>query len=248
VDPTAARPDSSRATIDSSDSPIAQMPTLDSNVRFMLNDSNLTIPPYDLENVKMLSKRIYYVADGDEGIDSLDRKSYDSFSLRAKFTYNIIHPEFFHQLCDILPQHPDKANRIYGTLPDILGEYDWSPSQLAFFTNNRDSVAAFMKELSEKEGRVGANFREIIVDCNATGMIPFLIDAARKETKDHDDLTVLMLLMKKNRYSEFTGSSSYRKLYEVERDEYSRYLVFNKANEDLIIQRATNFYNGLDAK
>ena len=54
-----------------------------------------------------------------------------------------------------------------------------------------------------------------------------------------------MLLMKKNQYPEFKQSISYTKLYKLDTDTYSAYLNYNKANEDLIIQRATNFYKTL---
>ena len=104
-----------------------------------------------------------------------------------------------------------------------------------------------MKEIVTKQGHIGANFRRVIVDLNATEMIPTLADVAITETKDHYTLTVLMLLMNKNSYPEFMNSSSNKKLYR-EDEERSDYLDYNKANEDLIIKRATNFYNGLAAK
>jgi hypothetical protein len=54
--------------------------------------------------------------------------------------------------------------------------------------------------------------------------------------------------MEKNHYPEYLNSSSYKKLSVSTTYEHPPYLVYSKANEDLIIQRATNFYNGLSAK
>jgi hypothetical protein len=55
-------------------------------------------------------------------------------------------------------------------------------------------------------------------------------------------LTVLMNLMKDNEYEPFLLSGSYKKLY-AEETSYQSYLTDSKANEDLIIKRATDFYN-----
>jgi hypothetical protein len=54
----------------------------------------------------------------------------------------------------------------------------------------------------------------------------------------------LMNLMKDGNYDPFLKSASYRKLY-CEICNYNTYLNYNQANEDLIIKRATEFYNGL---
>lgn len=217
---------------------------------FFLKGDDLTIPPYGLEKIKRLATKILQVDDGESGTDSLDIKIYDSLTLREKFTYNVIHPESWSQNCDGLPFQENQAFRIYGTLPDLYGQFEWSDHQMAFFKDNRDSVQAWMKELVIKSGCIGENFREIIETINATGMIPLLAEMARKETQAHYSLTTLLVLMEKNQYSEYLNSSSYKKLSDHSYSSYQHppYLVYNKANEDLIIQRATNFYNGLAAK
>jgi hypothetical protein len=230
------------------DSAIARRVYPSSNPKFFLEGEDLTVPSAGLEKIKSLRTKFVYIEDGESGTDSLDAKVYDSLTLREKFTYNVIHPESWAQNCDILPFQKEKASRIFGTLPNIYNEYDWSDHQMAFFKDNRDSVQAWMREQIEKDGRVGENFRELIVATNATGMIPVLAEAARKETNDHYSLTALILLMEKNQYGEYVNSSSYKKLADHSSYEHPPYLVYNKANEDLIIQRATNFYNGLAAK
>lgn len=212
------------------------------------------VPPYGLEKVKALIVKLKFTEDpdgGDMGSKALDKKTYASLSFREKFTYHMIHPESFSQNCDILPAHPRQDERIYGTLTDIFGEYDWTERQLNFFKNNRDSVVQLMRSLIEEKRFVGENVKEAIVEMNATQMIPYLINVYNQNKSDHYILTVLLLLMKNNDYAEFINSTGYKKLYGergTEDYENAPHLVYNKANEDLIIQRATNFYNGLQAK
>jgi hypothetical protein len=209
-----------------------------------------TVPPYGLKKVTALIKKIRSVdsENGDDYSEVLDEKLYASLSLPEKFTYHMIHPESYSQNCDILPLQENEDQRIFGHLGNIFGEHYWSERQLNFLKTNRDTVMQLMKPLIEKNKSVGDNFKEAIVDMNATELIPCLIDCYKAEKKDHYILTLLMLLMNNNKYPEFMGSSSYKKLYGQEEGQYAAYLVYNKANEDLIIQRATNFYNGLQAK
>jgi hypothetical protein len=214
-----------------------------------LNTDELTVPPYGLEKIKALVAKIPYIeGEGEGGIEALNEKTYATLSIKEKFTYNMVHPESYTQICDPLPQHPDAANRIYGTLPDTYGEFMWSDRQLNFFKNNRRELVQLIKEQST----IKSNLKEVIVEMNATELIPYLIDLYNKDKKDHYILTLLLQLMKKNNYPEFVNSSGYKKLYREPKtaEEYMTafYLVYNKANEDLIIQRATNFYNGLQAK
>jgi hypothetical protein len=214
-----------------------------------LNTEELTVPPYGLEKIKTLVAKIPYIeGDGDGGIEALTEKTYAALSVKEKFTYNLVHPESYTQICDPLPAHPDAANRIYGTLPDTYGEFMWSERQVNFFKNNRAAVVQLIKE----QRTIKSNLKEAIVEMNATELIPYLIDFYNKDKKDHFILTLLLQLMKKNNYPEFVNSSGYKKLYREPKseEEYMTafYLTYNKANEDLIIQRATNFYNGLQAK
>jgi len=236
---------------DSSGEPRLQARVVQDTLKLFLEGEDLSIPPYGLEKIKALAKKGVRIDDpygGDQSTDSLDAKVYDALTLREKFTYNVIHPESWAQNCNILPMQTDKAARIYGTLPEIYNEYDWSDHQMAFFRDNRDSVQAWIKEIIQRDGHIGENLRELIVETNATGLIPALAETAKKETKDHYDLTTLLLLMEKNKYPEYVNSSSCKKLADHSSYEHPPYLVYNKANEDLIVQRATNFYNGLAAK
>lgn len=203
---------------------------------------------YDLDSVKALVQKIEWRDDPEqEDIEALDDKQYSLLSMPQKFTYNFIHPETYSQNCDGFPYHEDTTHRIYGHLDDVFGEYEWSERQLNFFKNNRDTVLQLMRPYIERDNDIYDEFKETIVTLNATEMIPYLVEVYNRKKNDHYILTTLLLLMKNNKYPEFMNSTSYKKLYATEEGEYAAYLVYNKANEDLIIQRATNFYNGLQA-
>jgi hypothetical protein len=207
---------------------------------------------YDLDSMKALVEKIKLVDDPDGGevsTEALDEKTYASLSMPQKFTYNFIHPEAYSQNCDGFPYHEDTTHRIYGHLQDAFGEYEWSERQLNFFKNNRDTVLQLMRPFIERDNDVYDEFKETIVELNATEMIPYLVEVYNRKKNDHYILTTLLLLMKNNKYPEFMSSTSYTKLYgkPANDNEYGAYLVFSKGNEDLIIQRAMNFYNGLQA-
>ena len=105
-----------------------------------------------------------------------------------------------------------------------------------------------MTESIGRSHRVGVNYKQVIERINATEMIPLLISTYNIDKKDHDILTTLNLLMLNNKYAPFMTSESYRKLYAKEDSRWEAFLTFNTANEGLIIQRATEFYNGLPKK
>jgi len=180
----------------------------------------------------------------DASTTALSDSAYNALPLDEQFTYNMIHAEDYSQMCDGLPVHDDEAGRIYGLTTDFFGEYSWSQRQIDFFKDNRDSVHLLMKRVIDQQGSVGMNFLYIIAKYNAVDLIPSLIDVYRKDNSNHYILTVLMLLMKANNYSDFVQSTSYKKLYSSDDSHnYTAFLTYNKANEDLIIRRATNFYN-----
>jgi len=208
------------------------------------------IPPYGLDKVKALIAKAKADTTQEEGTEAIDEKTWNSLPLEQKFTYVMIHQESYGQNCDILPERTDEAHRIYGQLPNFFDEgetgYAWSERQLKFLKDNRDSVEQLMKPLIEKNNKIGGNFEVAIVEMNAKELIPYLIDFYKKKKQDHDILTILMLLMKENKYPEFMNSTSYQKLYKDEYS-YSAYLTYNQANEELIFQRAMHFYLSLVA-
>ncbi len=199
----------------------------------------LTTPPYGLAHVKDLIKNISY---DDESNGALKAKAYEALSVREKFTYHMIHAESYSQNCDAMPPIQDEQKKIFAYLPDAFGERSWSDRQSSFLKSHRDSVIALMKESIERTKRVGLNYKEAIIEINAIEMIPFLITTYNVTKKDHDILTLFLLLMKENEYDTFIRSGSYKKLYGNDSN-YQAYLNYNQANEELIIKRATDFYN-----
>lgn len=211
-----------------------------------------SVPPYGLAKVDKIVeslKKKNAVID-EEGDRRPPAKLFQSFTLREKFTYHMIYAESYSQNCDGPPTIYDQDKKIFANLPDSYSEDDWSDRQIKFFHAYKDSVIKFIKEDVTSTNRMGLNYKRVIVEINGTAIIPFLAQLYKKQRKDHDILTVLLLLMENNKYPEFIASISHKKLYdeEVAVEYYNRYLVLNTANEDLIMQRAMNFYNGLKKK
>lgn len=197
-----------------------------------------TVPPYGLAKVKGLIAKINQ---GDDEQLSLGSKAYLALPLREKFTYNMIHAEAYSQNCDAMPPIEEEHLKVFGYLPDAFDEYSWSDRQVDFLTANRDSVFALIKESVNRSKRIGVNYKLAIVRLNGKEMIPFLISTYKQDHKDHDILTVLLLLMEKNKYQPFVSSVTYTKLY-GSTSNYQAFIQYNKANEELILKRATDFY------
>lgn len=202
----------------------------------------LSRPSYGLQKIKSLVSKLTI---DEEDNEKMGQTTYLSLSLREKFTYHMIHGESYSQICDAEPPIQDEHKKIFGQLPDLFGENSWADRQKQFFRANKDSVMQWIKDCAAKDKRIGLNFKHAIVEINAREMIPFLISTYKTDKKDHDILTVLLLLMKNNEYKEFMVSSSNQKLYGDEMNNYYAFLNFNIPNEELIIKRATDFYNGL---
>jgi len=201
-----------------------------------------TVPPYGLAKIKALVKSL---REDEESHLILNAKVYNALSLREKFTYHMIHAESYSQNCDVLPPIQDEQNKIQGNLPDAFDEYSWSERQWKFLKDNKDSVMALIKESANRSGRIGLNYKHAIVEMNALEMIPFLIEFYKKDHKDHDILTVLLLLMKGVKYEPFMKTASYLKLY-GDNASYTAFLQPSAANEELIFKRVMDLYNGMN--
>jgi hypothetical protein len=198
-----------------------------------------TVPPYGLVKIKAMIKKIKV---DDEDNEVISQQDYDALSFREKFTYHMIHGESYSQNCDAMPPIQNEDKKIFAYIPEAFDEYAWSDRQSTFLRKNRDSVIAIMKESITRSKRMGVNFKQAVLEINAREMIPFLVTMYYEIKKDHDLLTLMMQLMKDNEYEPFITSGSYRKLYGDESN-YAAFLNFTKGNEDLIIKRATDFYN-----
>jgi len=200
------------------------------------------VPPYGLDKV---SKLIYEIKGDQYSGTSLDEKTYQSLLLREQFTYHMIHPEQFAQICSMDLSRADRQKAIFAQLPLIFQGFKWSERQWKFFSTNRDSVIAWMDECIRQENKVGLNFKRAIVYLNASKMTPLLIRTYTLGPKDNNLLTVLMLLLKQSKYPPFLASPLYKKLYEAEDASYHSAVDFSFDNELLILSCATDFSKGL---
>ncbi|MCD0490100.1 hypothetical protein LPB86_17805 [Pedobacter sp. MC2016-14] len=198
----------------------------------------ISTPPYGLAKVKSLVEKI----PNDSESIKLGVKTYQSLSLREKFTYTMIHAEDYAQNCDIIEPMPQEHTKIFAYLDEPFPEYTWSERQRLFLNSNRDSVMSLIKESVTRSKRMGLNYKVALYTINAKEMIPFIISNFQNDRKDMGLLTLLFLIMKDNEYQPFLASESYRKLY-GDTASHRTYIQYNKANEDLIISRAMNFYH-----
>lgn len=199
----------------------------------------VSIPPYGLPNVKALIAKAEQSGMDNAAIPS---KDYIALPLREKFTYNLIHAESYSQNCDVVPPIVDEHKKIFGYLPGVFNEAEWSTRQQDFLASNRDSVMALIKESAGRSKRIGLNYKLALVEINAYEFIPFLVEFYNRDHKDLDILTVLLLLMHEAKYAPFMTSPSYAKLYGPNAM-YDGFLQYNKANEDLITKRALDLYH-----
>ena len=203
-------------------------------------------PPYGLEKVQAMIKKIKIPeSDDDSYTAGLTDKVFGSLSLREQFTYQMIYGETYSQNCDGWFGDSLQIRHIYANLCGGLGDHNWSDRQVKWLSDNRDSVMALIRESSERSGHMGSNYKFALVQIHATELIPWLIGYYKKDRKDRDLLTVMLLMMKEGKYAPFLSSVSYRKLYKGDASYYDATIDYNTANEELIFQRATDFYNGI---
>jgi hypothetical protein len=207
--------------------------------------TKMTIPPYGLTKIKTLISSITFKEDpegsSDGGLEAISTLQFNGLSLKEKFTYVMIHAELSQQNCAIPEYQNDLQKRIFGQLETGFNEASWSQRQADFLLENRDSVLKLIQESVGRSKWMGINYKEAILEMNAWNMIPFIITYVKNTPQDKDALTLLMLLMKRGEYEEFLNSASYQKLYGTDVGYYS-YLNYNKANEDLICERANRYY------
>ena len=217
-----------------------QIPKLSpASVKYREYREAISEPVYGLVKVKALVKKIK--ADKEEN-HRMPQAQYDALSFNEKFTYNMIHGEDATQNCDVMMGVVNEEKKIFAFTPSVFGgEVMWSERQQDFFKNNRAKVISLISSTILLRQRVGVNFKELVTDQNMVELIPDLIKVYNIKKKDHDILTVLMILMKEGNFPEFVKSQSYEKLY-GENSNYKGSLDATQANQKLIINRAMAFY------
>lgn len=154
---------------------------------------------------------------------------FNSWNVQEKFTYTMIHGEDFSQNCDMMPQIVDEEKKVFSHFPGAFNdEATWSERQIKFMEANRTKVIELMKTTIVAKNRVGNNFKHAIWNLNAVELIPTLVTVYSKDKKDHDILTVLLLLMKDNKFPAFLKTSTYKKLF-GEEDNWRSYVMASPA-------------------
>jgi len=198
-----------------------------------------TDPIYSAQKVKALIKKIK--TDQDENRYMPD-KTYNSLTTQEKFAYCMLHGEDFSQNCNAMPPIVDEQKKIFPYFPGPFGdEAIWSDRQRAFLDKNRTKVIGMLRETIKARQRIGINLKQAIVYVKANELMPDVMATYKRDKKDHDLLTVLMLLMQDGQFKPFLESAMYKKLY-GDQSNYQSYITFNSANEKLILERADAFY------
>jgi hypothetical protein len=197
-----------------------------------------TEPTFSLAKIKKIVKGLKQVDEETK----VSKKVWDAFTAKEKFTYCMIHQEAYSQNCDAEPPVQDEQKKIFAYIPDSHYEEDLSNRQTDFLKKNKDSVLAWIKETVNAKKRIGLNLKEAIIAGNIKQAIPFLIEFFNKTKKDGDILTTLILLMENGKYKPHMQSQMREKLF-GDSGSWPRFISFNKANIDLIIKRATEYYN-----
>lgn len=198
-----------------------------------------TDPAVPTARVKSLIKHIKPDQDDNR---ALADKVYNSLTVDEKFAYAMLHGEDFSQNCNEMSVLADEQKKIFAYPPGAFGdEAVWSERQRKFLKDNRSQVISLLRSTMKKKHRAGVNLKQAIVELNAVELIPDLVSLYKSQRKDHDILTVLMLLMKEGRFKPFMESASYKKLYGDDSN-YQAYLVANTANQDLVMERALAFH------
>ncbi|MBC8065025.1 MAG: hypothetical protein H7Y17_09360 [Chlorobia bacterium] len=196
-------------------------------------------PTYGLAKVKAMVKRLKEDKDMNR---YLPDKDYAALSFEEKFTFAMIHGEDFSQNCDAMPAIMDEHKKIFSFFPSAFDdEVAWSQRQRDFLKGNRAKVIALIKDTILTKKRVGSNLKSAILELNAVETIPVLVTTYNRDRKDHDILTLMMVLMKENKFPAFLKSSTYRRLYGDE-DNYMSFVMATPAIQRETINWATSLY------
>ena len=215
---------------------------------YALYRERISEPPYGLDKVKafLAEKEVPYDSPSKEKKMLEWQKRYQQLSLREKFTAITIYKNQHFQICSHMGIYIGDEHKIFAQL---LPSFSWgsirSVLSSKFWKPYRDSVIFYLNDCISKDKRIGVNFKEVIVAINAVEMIPFITTSYQADSKDHDILTVLMLLMKNNAYRPFLASDLNKILYQDDDASYKSSVDWTPENEALIIKLANDFYDGL---
>ena len=201
-----------------------------------------TQPPFALSKVKAIIKGIKPKKGGEDDMgDVKATAAWDRMSTAERFTYSMLHGEDPSQNCDAMPWVTDEAHKVFAYPAGFFGNEVWSKRQLDFLHGHRSEVVRMLRETIRTRQRVGANLKDTITALTTNELIPDLIAVYKRDRKDGDILTLLMLLMREGNYAPFIASTTYKKLYGPDAS-YQSFIVANEANQKLMFERAMAFY------
>lgn len=197
-------------------------------------------PTYGLAKIQAMVKKLK--EDEDMNRRMAD-KDYKALSVQEKFTYIMIHGEDFSQNCDMMPAIIDEHKKIFSFFPGAFDDTAmWSDRQREFLKTNRAQVTKLIKATIVSKNRVGNNLKNAIGEMNAVELIPTLVTVYNRDKKDHDILTLLMILMKDGKYAPFLKSSQYKGLYGDENN-YRSFLMATPETQRSVLKMATAYYH-----
>lgn len=198
----------------------------------------MTDPLYSLSKIKAMIVKIKRDEDDNR---RLSDRAFNGLTSKEKFSYVLLHGEDFSQNCEPMPQVADEHKKIFRYFPSPFGdEAVWSDRQRAFLDNNPTKVIDMLKETLAKRQRVGTNLKQTVAYVKAKSLIPQIKAIYLKDHKDHDILTLFMLMMDDAKYKPFLSSTIYKTIYSEEAS-WQATIPFNKANEKTILDLATRF-------
>lgn len=197
-----------------------------------------TDPLYSVAKVKAMIKSIRPNQDDNR---VLSDKAYNSLSSKEKFSYAMLHGEEFSQNCDAMPPIVDEHKKVFAFFPGPFGdEAVWSERQRDFLTQNRTTVIGYIRETMKARKRVGVNLKQAIYVLKAKELVPDLVALYSRDHKDHDLLSLMMILMADAKYPGFTKTQVFAKLY-GENANWGTYVEATKALQSQVIRQALAF-------
>jgi len=197
-----------------------------------------TTPTFGLSKVQALIKTLKHDQDGGMAVTSAQ---WNALTVAERFTYTMIHGEDENQNCDASPPIIDENLKIFAYTPPVFtNERGWSLRQRTYLANNRVAIVGLIRQMITSQKRLGANIKGTIQEINGWEFVPDLATLYKRDRKDHDLLTTMMVLMDNNRFPEFLASTTWAKLYGPDSN-YQAFISANTANQDLIMQRGARF-------
>lgn len=211
----------------------------------------VVVPPFALTQVKNIIKEEAAKPAGADAVSDFDqsisKKTFKAMSTEEKFTYTMIHPEVYSQACaeQFYAKLPQK--KIFAQLLSGFSGEEWSERQIDFLKQNRTEILVLLEQSIQQKAKIGLNFKDAYLRIEAWESIPFLITFYKKNKKDKDVLTLLMLLMEQAQFPAFKNSIIYQKLYGDDAG-YEQWIDYTVANETLILNTAKAYYDSKNSK